>query len=196
MLSTSLNWYRLRPLAPFVLVAGLVLGLAATESAAQPTSPGVSTSFRVAGRISHPRVYRLADLEALPAHTVDVSFQGPGGTQTHSFTGALLFDVATAAAPRFDTDRKNDFLRWTARVHATDNYEVVVAWGEFDPGFEGKQVLLAYADNGQLLTDTGFARLVVPADKKGGRYVSNVNLVAFNPPRIGPDFSFGLLGDD
>ncbi len=196
MLSTPLSGHRVHPLAPFTLVAGLVLALAATASAAQPTSPGVSTSFRIGGRISHPGVYRLADLKALPAHTVDVSFQGPGGTQTHSFTGALLYDVATAAAPRFDTDRKNDFLRWTARVHATDNYEVVVAWGEFDPGFEGKQVLLAYADNGQLLTDTGFARLVVPADKKGGRYVSNVNLVAFNPPRIGPDFSFGLLGDD
>ncbi len=195
MLSTPLNWHPLRPLTPFFLVAGLVLGLAATESAAQPTSPGVSTSFRVTGRIGHPKVYRLADLKALPPHTVDVSFQGPGGIQTHSFTGALLLDVANAAAPRFDADQKNDFLRWTARVHATDNYEVVVAWGEFDPGFEGKQVLLAYADNGQPLTDTGFARLVVPNDKKGGRYVSNVNLVALNPLRGGPDFSFGLFGD-
>jgi len=86
--------------------------------------------------------------------------------------------VATAAAPRVDADQKNDILRWTARVHATDNYEVEVAWGEFDPGFEAKQVLLAYADDGEPLRDTGFARLVVPSDKKGGRYVSNVNLVA------------------
>jgi hypothetical protein len=35
----------------------------------------------------------------------------------------LLSDIEAAAAPRFDADRKNDFLRWTARVHATDNYE-------------------------------------------------------------------------
>jgi hypothetical protein len=194
MLAKSVRWRRARLLAPFVLFAGLALGLAVTESAAQPTNTGVSSFFRVGGRVAHPSVYRLADLKALPAHAVDVSFQGPGGIQAHSFTGALLTDVEMAAAPRFDTARKNDFLRWTARVHATDNYEVVVAFGEFDPGFEGKQVLVAYADNGVLLTDTGFARLVVPSDKKGGRYVSNVNLISFNPPRSG--LPFGWFGDD
>ena len=194
MVSLSVRWRRARLVAPFALVAVLALGLAATESAAEPTAPGVSSFFRVGGRVAHPRVYRLTDLKGLPAHTVDVSFQGPGGIQSHSFTGALLSDIETAAAPRFDADQKNDFLRWTARVHATDNYEVVVAFGEFDPGFEGKQVLVAYADNGVLLTDTGFARLVVPSDKKGGRYVSNVNLIAFNPPRSG--LPFGWFGDD
>jgi len=30
----------------------------------------------------------------------------------------------------------------------------------------------------------------------GGRYVSNVNLVAFNPPRLGPIFPFWFFGDD
>jgi hypothetical protein len=45
-----------------------------------------------------------------------------------------------------------------------------------------------------LLTDTGFARLIVPSDKKGGRYVSNVNLIAFDPPRSG--LPFGWFGDD
>jgi DMSO/TMAO reductase YedYZ molybdopterin-dependent catalytic subunit len=194
MFSVLLHWRRARLLAPFVLAAGLLLGLAVTESTAQPAAGGVSSSLRVSGRIDQPKTYRLADLKALPAHTVTVSFQGPGGVQTHNFTGALLYDVATAAALHVDADQKNDILRWTARVHATDNYEVVVAWGEFDPGFEAKQVLLAYADNGQLLTDTGFARLVVPGDKKGGRYVSSVNQVAFNPPRLGPNFPF--FGDD
>jgi DMSO/TMAO reductase YedYZ molybdopterin-dependent catalytic subunit len=196
MFSILLSCRRARLLASLVVVGGLVLGLAATQSAAEPTTAGFSSFFRVGGRVAHPKVYRLADLKALPAHTVAVSFQGPGGTQTHAFTGALMDDVATAAAPRVDADQKNDILRWTARVHATDNYEVVVAWGEFDPRFEAKQILLAYADNGQLLTDTGFARLVVPNDKAGGRYVSNVNLVAFNPPRVGSDFPFGWFGED
>jgi hypothetical protein len=196
MVSLSPRWRRARLLLPFLLAAGLLLGLAVTESAAQATTPGFSPFFRVGGRVAHARTYRPADLEKLPAHTVNVSFQGPGGEQSHSFTGALLYDVASAAAPRLDTSRKNDALRWTARVHATDNYEVVVAWGEFDPGFEAKQVLLAYADNGAVLTDTGFARLVVPDDIKGGRYVSNVNLIAFNPPRLGPVFPFGWFGDD
>src|ERR1700730_14239319 len=109
MFSIPLPRLRLRLLAPFVVAAALVLGFAATESAAQPTAGGVSSIFRVSGRISHPKTHRLADLEALTPHQVTVSFQGPGGTQTHTFVGALLEDVATAAAPRFDTDQKNDF---------------------------------------------------------------------------------------
>jgi len=184
-----------RLLVPFIIAAALFLDVAASESVAQP-APGPSTAFKVIGRIGHPKIYKLADLKALPAHTVSVSFQGPGGIQNHSFTGALLNDIVAPAAPRFDANRKNDFLRWSARVHATDNYEVIVAFGEFDPGFENKQVLIAYADNGQPLTDTGFARLVVPNDAKGGRYVSNVNLIALNPPRLGPVFPFWFFGDD
>jgi hypothetical protein len=124
-----------------VVFAALALfAVAVPESAAQVSAPGgPSTFFRVRGRVEHPKVYRLADLKALPTQTVAVSFQGPGGTQAHSFTGALLEDVVKAAAPRFDADRKNDFLRWSARVHATDNYEVIVAFGEFDPGFENSK---------------------------------------------------------
>ena len=48
-----------------------------------------------------------------------------------------------------------------------------MAFGEIDPGVENKQVLMAYAENGQPLGDSGFARLVVPGDTHGGRYVSN-----------------------
>jgi len=197
MALTGLRLHGARVLAPFVAAALLILALAASESVAQSATPGVSHSFRLGGRVDNPKTYRLADLQARPAHTVSVSFIGPGGLQSHSFTGALLSDLVAAAAPQFDTARKNDFLRWTARVHATDNYEVVVAFGEFDPHFENKQVLIAYADNGQLLTDTGFARLVVPDDIRGGRYVSNVNLIALNPPSRGGIIPFpSRLEDD
>ncbi|OCQ97185.1 hypothetical protein BCD64_16665 [Nostoc sp. MBR 210] len=35
----------------------------------------------------------------------------------------------------------------------------------------------------QLLTDEGFARLVVPGDRAGGRYISNVrNIVVLSAP--------------
>ena len=195
-MASTRRWQRARVVAPLLLAFGLVLVLAPTQSTAQSTPGGPSSSFKVTGDISQPVTYRLADLKALPAYTLDVSFEGPGGVQSHQFTGALLYDVETAAAPNFDSVRKNDVLRWTARVRATGNYEAVVAFGEFDPGFEGKQVLLAYAENGQPLTDTGFARLVVPGDSKGGRYVSNVNLIAFDPPPSGPAIDIGSLAED
>jgi hypothetical protein len=70
-------------------------------------------------------------------------------------------------------------LRWYAVVTGTDGYQAVIAWGEIDPGFEGKPVLLAYEQDGQLLGPSdGMARLVVPGDQRGGRYVSNVRTIA------------------
>jgi hypothetical protein len=46
--------------------------------------------------------------------------------------------------------------------------------GEIAPNFGGDQIIVAYAVNGQPLTDTGFARIVAPGDKQGGRFVSNI----------------------
>src|SRR3954468_21111232 len=101
-MTVHLRWRRTRWLVPFVVAAALFLGIAATETAAQPVQGGPSTSFKVLGRVGHPKIYKLADLQALPAHTVNTSFIGPGGSQNHSFTGALLNDIVAAAAPRFD----------------------------------------------------------------------------------------------
>lgn len=84
-----------------------------------------------------------------------------------------------AAGPQFDRERRNDMLRWYVTVAATDAYEAVVAWGEIDPGFEGKRVLVAFEEDGRLLgEEDGMARLVVPGDQRGGRYVSNIVSIA------------------
>jgi len=187
---------RARVFVPLLIAVALLLAsVAAATTVAQST--GFSPSFRVGGRILHPKTYTLADLQALPAHDVTVTFQGPGGAQTHQYRGALLYDIATAAGPRFDADQKNDQLRWYAHVTATDNYQAIVSWGEFDPGFEGKQVLLAYEDAGKLLATDGMARLVVPGDLKGGRYVSNVSRISFESALDrGDQFPFPFFGND
>jgi len=83
---------------------------------------------------------------------------------------------------------KNSFLRQYVLAEATDCYGAVVAIGEIQPKFEGKTVLIAYAkkaSDGTVvpLIDEGFARLVVPSDKAGGRYVSNVrNILILSAP--------------
>jgi hypothetical protein len=55
----------------------------------------------------------------------------------------------------------------------SDDYQALVAWAEFDPEFEAKTLLVALTEDGQPATD-GRARLVVPGDIKGGRYVSSL----------------------
>ena len=57
------------------------------------------------------------------------------------------------------------------RPYRGDGYAVALA--EIDPEFEGKQVLLAYRRNGQPI-EGNTLRLVVPADRHGGRSVRDV----------------------
>ena len=51
----------------------------------------------------------------------------------------------------------------------------MLAWGELDPDFGAQPVLVAWQRDGQPLGEgQGVARLVVPADKRGGRHVATV----------------------
>jgi hypothetical protein len=61
--------------------------------------------------------------------------------------------------------------------------------GELDPRFGGEQVLVAYDDTlGQLDPGggAGFARMVVPGDIAGGRYVSNLVSIEVVDIDLGP----------
>jgi hypothetical protein len=62
-------------------------------------------------------------------------------------------------------------------ISATDAYRALVAYGEIDPNFENKDVLLATSEDGRQLDTDGPRLVVVPGDIAGGRYVTNVNRV-------------------
>jgi DMSO/TMAO reductase YedYZ molybdopterin-dependent catalytic subunit len=162
--------------AGVVVVVVLLVGLLGAPLTSAQTA-GFSPTFAVGGLVASPRTFALADLQALPAQDVTVTFLSGTTPQTHNYRGARLFDVLNPTGPRFDSTRKNDKLRWFARVVATDGYEVAIGWGEFDPDFGNRNLLLAYAGDGQPLTRDGMARLVLPGDVKGGRYVSNVSSI-------------------
>jgi hypothetical protein len=56
-----------------------------------------------------------------------------------------------------------------------DGYQAIIAWGELDPDFGAQPVLVAWQRDGQPLGEgQGIARLVVPADKRGGRHVATI----------------------
>ena len=104
---------------------------------------------------------------------------GDGAAHLHGF---LLFDVLNLLKPQFDPDVKNDRLRFYVSATATDDYQAIVAWGELDPGFENKPILLAVTQDGQSLASQGL-RLVVPDDIRGGRYVSLVETIRLDRAR-------------
>ena len=76
-----------------------------------------------------------------------------------------------------DPNITNDVLRQYVEAIGSDGYAAIFSLGEIDPMFGGQQDLVAYSDTlGQLGPDgeDGFARMVVPGDTAGGRYISNL----------------------
>lgn len=148
------------------LAAAVLAGLLAPAAAAQNSAP---PGLAIEGRIEHPRTLALADLRALPPVTVEVEHAHERDAQRHTFTGALLWPLIAAAGPA--EAGKRAFLQHTVLARGQDGYAVALAVGEMDPNFEGKQVLVAYAEDGKPLPGL---RLVVPGDARGGRGVRNL----------------------
>ena len=148
------------------LCATIVAMVCAAVAQADPMT-GVS----VTGDVSRPVVLTLDALRAYPPNTQSVAFDSSGGPQVHTFEGALLFDVISAAEPTTDATRKNPLVALTILATGADDYRAALAWAEISPDFAGTQALVAYTEDGQPL---GGARLVVPGDVKGGRYVSDL----------------------
>ncbi|HEV7884689.1 MAG TPA: hypothetical protein VGO81_14050 [Solirubrobacteraceae bacterium] len=183
---------RVRPLA--VVAIAMVLALAVSvsgvlahgrsehDSGALPAG-----SFAVTGDVQQKLRLNVADLAAMPGQRrVDVTFHTGASAEHHVYTGPLLLDVVARAAPRLDPAIKNDKLRHYVSVTASDAYQALVAYGEIDPSFENKQVLLAVTQDGASLAGEG-PRLVVPGDTAGGRYVTGVVQVRIDKPRTEGD---------
>jgi|GEM_PF-56241 len=134
-----------------------------------------SPSFVLDGLVATPMTFDYDALAALPSVDETVSFIAGGGMETHTYRGVRLYDLLQLAGPQNDPSRKNDLIRFYVHVTGADGYTAVLAWGEFDPFLEGKDVLVAYPDNGQPLPPgSGMAKLVVPGDSHGARYVSGI----------------------
>ena len=177
-------------MAPARVITSFTLSLAATAclTAAAVAGP-ISTQFTLNGSVVTPGTYDLAALSALPPTTQTVTYTAGGGPVTDTYTGTNLWTLVNSAggftpAPGV----KNSTLRNYVVAVGSDGYKTVFAGGEINPKFGDRPYMAAYADTGGQLgpggTD-GFARMVVPGDKAGGRYVSNlVTLHAGTAPSL------------
>ena len=148
----------------------LLLGVIGVSTLAFASGP----PFRVVGHVQHPRTFDLAALQKLPVSNQNVTYFAAGSVVSHSFTGALLWDLLQSVGIIVDPVIKNDILRKTVVVTGSDGYEAVFGAGEIAPNFGGNQIMVAYEVDGQSLGTDGPARIVVPGDKQGGRFVSNI----------------------
>jgi hypothetical protein len=155
--------------APKLVVPGDVNGARTVFGAARitvgvqnptPTTPPAGAVTIEDGPFS--RTLSAATLAALPAETLSVSFQGPGGIQTHTEVGPTLADVLRAARIWWGPNT------WVAAV-GSDGYVATVTPAEAFVG--GRPLQISLNEDGQPLAQP---RLVVDGDVKGGRYVSGV----------------------
>lgn len=156
--------------------------VAVVQAQEDPCPGGYADRFRLNGYVENPRTYRLEDLQQDPraSYITASSYSGSQGLVTKTYIGVPLIDLLNDAVIVTDSSRKNDLLRKYVLVRATDCYEVVISLGELMSNFGHQQVLVAFATgDGQPLDDTeGMARLIVPGDKSGGRFVSNIVMIS------------------
>jgi hypothetical protein len=160
-------------------LTGALSGWAFAGSNACPG--GYSPRFVISGDVRKSATYDEHRLGVLQHSFENVTFLTGTGTQSGLYGGVLLWDLLNSAGIKTYPNRDGD-----VEVTGTDCYQVVLALGEIDPGFGGEQVLVADSDNGAPLgTDTGFARLIVPGDKFGGRdgfWITTIKVLSSPPP--------------
>lgn len=164
-------------LVGLLLTVHVAIAVAAPANADDPPArprATPSTSFTIGGAVQTPLTFDLADLQKRSATTATVYFGTGRGPVTGSFTGVLLWTLLNDAGIKAEPGIKNDRLRRSVVVTATDGYSVTLSLGELDPEFGAAQALIAYAQDGKPLGDGGFARLIMPADKDAGRNVARI----------------------
>ncbi len=132
-------------------------------------------NVKLSGAIKEPRSWGVDGIATLPnQQTQTVSYLGEGMQKSITGKGVLLLDLLQRAKPKFDAKKKRDMLRYAIYIHATDGYASSLSWGEIDPDFAAKPVLVTYEENGKRLDRPG---VLVPGDKHGGRHVYDTDKI-------------------
>jgi hypothetical protein len=142
----------------------------------------------IAGQVGDPGIYNLP--ATTPVTTESVTYLAAGVPVSDTYTGTTLWDLLNYASSVTTTAAKNDILSKYVIATGSDGYQAVFSAGEIDPSFGNQPDLVAYSDTaGQLGPNgsDGLARMVVPGDIAGGRYVSDlVSLKVESLPEPGP----------
>jgi hypothetical protein len=148
----------------------------------------------VSGQVADPGIYNLPT--TTPVTTESVTYTAAGVPVSDTYTGTTLWNLLADAGGATTTTAKNDILSKYVIATGSDGYQAVFSLGEIDPMFGNQPVLVAYADTaGQLgpKGSDGLARMVVPGDIAGGRYVSDlVSLQVVSLPEPGPTGPGGI----
>jgi DMSO/TMAO reductase YedYZ molybdopterin-dependent catalytic subunit len=161
--------------------AAVVLGPdAASGQSEQAGSPAPAAVLSVNGEIEHALELTAADLAKLPRHNERV--KDHNGTEA-TFAGVPLVEILRLAGAKLGDQLRGKEMTTYVLVKAADNYQVVFAVAELDPGFTDRVIFLADRRDGQPLSASeGPLRIIVPDEKQQARWVRQVtSLTVLHP---------------
>lgn len=129
----------------------------------------------IGGEVRRPLTLSIKDLKTFPP--VEINAKDKDGTG-HVFKGVRLFDILDSAGVTLGKQLRGENLTKYVSVKALDGYAVIFALPEIDPEFTSQTILLAYEADGKLLSKgEGPFRLIVPSDRKHGRWVREITSI-------------------
>ncbi len=115
----------------------------------------------------------LEDIRKLPSQKIHATPEHRAAAD-YDCTAVATVLASTGASPEKSLrgKRLSDYLL----VKASDGYQAVFALPEIDPEFNDRPLWLCYLANGAPMpAEEGPLRLIVPGEKRGARWVRNVN---------------------
>ena len=162
---------RLRAVA--ILGAALVFVGNSTRIAAQTTATAPATQgaalLTVKGVVKQELQLSAADLKNMPR--VHVTAKDHDGAM-HEYEGVALQALLVKAGVPASGELRGKNMTLAVVAEADDNYRAVFSLAEMDADFAGETVAVVDTVDGKpLATEQGPLRLVVPGDKRQGRWV-------------------------
>ena len=151
------------------------LAVAIALCVAAPLLAQSADSVVLRGASGQRRVVRAAELAAMPRHDVRASAH----TVTGNYTGVALRDLLRlVGAPPSDSLRGAALAAYIV-VEGLDGYRVTFSIAEADSGFTDRIILLAdRKDGAPLSARDGAFQLIVPGEKRPGRWVRQVTRIS------------------
>jgi DMSO/TMAO reductase YedYZ molybdopterin-dependent catalytic subunit len=159
----------LTPAVPAHSVSAFVgLPLSVTTQTASPDSVA-APALLVKGAVKQELRLALNDLKSMPR--TKVTAKGHDGS-THEYEGVTLASLLTKAGAPQAGDLRGKSMSLCVVAEGSDGYRAAFSLAELDLDFANESALVAdTADGKDLGPDQGPLRMIVPGDKRQGRWV-------------------------
>jgi DMSO/TMAO reductase YedYZ molybdopterin-dependent catalytic subunit len=152
-----------------IALAATATGVATSAQAPAPAPSSDAAALIVKGAVKQELRLTLADLKSMPR--MKISAKGHDGT-THDYEGVALASLLAKAGVPQAGDLRGRSMSLCVVAEGSDAYRAAFSLAELDADFAAETVLVAdTADGNAIGPDQGPVRLVVPGDKRQGRWV-------------------------